>query len=178
MDEIAIELGISKRTLYKVYVSKDELLQDVLSCECDEFKNYVAEANRESKGDGMYMLVKMMLYSKRLTENMSKRFFDELEKFHTDLFYEYWTKFKKENDEYMFHFMKIVQGKGYIRSEINIEAAYATMDAVIKNNRELSKSGKYTESDLKNSGIKPFVRGMFTSEGRSLLNKLSKELGL
>jgi AcrR family transcriptional regulator len=178
MDEVADQLGISKRTLYMIYASKDDLLRGVVQDEYEKFKDTVVLENRQSKNNDMRMFIKLMSYSKKLAESISERFFEELEKFHTDLFYEYWTKFKKECDGLIISFMIAAQKKDYIRREINIEIAYMALDIVMKNNHELLKSGKYTKDDIKNSVTKPFIRGIFTAEGQQILNKLSKELNL
>lgn len=102
----------------------------------------------------------------------------ELEKFHADLFSEYWIKFKSECDEYMIRFMNMAQKKGYIHDEINIMVVHSVWDIIMRTNHELLKSGKYTENDLRNSTSKPFMRGIFTVEGRRVLNKLIKGLNL
>ncbi|MDR2556131.1 MAG: TetR/AcrR family transcriptional regulator [Bacteroidales bacterium] len=178
MDEVASQLGISKRTLYTIYASKDDLLRGVLQDEYEKLKDNIALESEHGKNNGMRMLIKLMSYSKQLAENISERFFEELEKFHPDLFYEYWTKFKKECDGRIVNFMNEAQKKGYIRQEVNIELAHAILDVVMKSNHELLKSGKYTKEDIKNSGTKPFIRGIFTVEGQQILNKLGKELNL
>jgi AcrR family transcriptional regulator len=178
MDEVADQLGISKRTLYIAYNSKDDLLRGILEDEYEKLKNYIDTEREQNKNDGMRMLIKLTLYSRQLIESISKRFFEELEKFHTNLFYEYWTKFKNECDEQIISFMDMAKEKGYIREEVNIKLAHGVLDIIMRNNHELMKSGKYTKEEIQNSGTKPYVRGIFTAEGRRILNKLGKEWDL
>ena len=178
MDEIAVQLGISKRTLYAMYASKDDLLRSVLNNEYEKFRENIETENEQNKNNYMRALIKLISYSKQLADNISERFFDELEKFHADLFHEYFTKFKKESDEYIVGFMYMAQKKGYIRQEVNIKLANLFLAVIINNNHELLKKGEYTKDDIKNNGIKPFIRGVCTAEGIRVLNKLSKELNL
>jgi hypothetical protein len=71
--------------------------------------------------------------------------------------------------------MNMAQKKGYIRDEINIIVAHLMLDIIMKTTHELLKSGKYIKNDLEDSTIKPFIRGIFTAEGRKMLNKLSEK---
>jgi AcrR family transcriptional regulator len=178
MDELANELGISKKTLYQAYSSKDDLLQEILEREYKMFEEFINEESQQNGDDAMRMMFNTMLYSKTLGERISKRFFDELEKYHSSLFYEYWTKFKKECDKHVLSFMRLVQEKGYIYHEVNITIAHGVFDMMIGKVHELLRSGKYTEEELRESMMNPYLRGIFTAEGRRKLKKFSEKFNV
>ncbi len=177
-DELANELGISKKTLYQIYSSKEELLREILEQEYKKFIDFVDEQSKANGKDAVRMMFSLIMYSKSLGERISKRFFDELQKFHSNLFCEYWTKFKAEYDKSVISFMSLAQEKGYIYSKINVTIVHGVIDMMMDRMHELLKSGKYTEEVLKDSIIKPYMRGVFTAEGRRKLKRLSEQFNM
>lgn len=68
MDNIARQLGISKRTLYEVFDSKDAMVEDVLTCMYNEEQQQIRRAAKESDNVMEAMALGLKLHQHFLSE--------------------------------------------------------------------------------------------------------------
>ena len=77
MDDVAAELGISKRTLYELFSDKEELLLDVVKLHRKEMKNYMISVAEKAEN----VLEIIMSFYIRTTEDFQTTnilFFEEI----------------------------------------------------------------------------------------------------
>ena len=80
MDDVAAELGISKRTLYELFSDKEELLLDVVKLHRKEMKNYMISVAEKAEN----VLEIIMSFYIRTTEDFQTTnilFFEEIKKY-------------------------------------------------------------------------------------------------
>ncbi len=84
MDEIALDLGISKKTLYKHFVSKDELLESVMERRMISVSSTFKEIYN-APIDFMEKLNNLWAFVGDTMSQISKQFQDDLRRFRPDL---------------------------------------------------------------------------------------------
>lgn len=120
MDEIAAQLGISKKTIYQFYSDKEALVQDIFKGftdqkkqNCTYFKDVAEDAIHEQ-----YLAGDM---AQEIFNNMNSSVLFDLNRFHPNVFAEF-EKFKKQ---FLFNSIKenLVRGikEGLFRKDIDID---------------------------------------------------------
>ena len=123
IDDIASEMGISKRTLYEYFPSKKTLLSEVLNDVLNEFKTkldeYLNSIIDKENPDFFEALLKILDMNFKAMTQFSKEFFEDIRK-NTP---EEWNKlqdFKLKQIEDKFYKMYNIGVKsGYIKSDID-----------------------------------------------------------
>jgi AcrR family transcriptional regulator len=95
MDNLASELGISKRTLYGVYREKDELIRAVTELDLKIGQEFLAEI----ESAGLPALDELFLVNRKiqtLRNRYSPAFYFDLKKYYPEI-YERWLREKREN---------------------------------------------------------------------------------
>lgn len=176
MDDIASNLGASKKTIYQYFKDKDHLVDAVvqreieqdmhectnIACSCD---NAVQEVFR-----GFDMLQEMLT-------TMNPAIIFEMQKYHPDAY-------KKMNDHKNKFFVNIMKEnlkkgieEGYYREDLNIEvmARYRIESIFLGFNPEVFMQGKYTLLQVEMELMEHFLYGICTNKGQKLINKYKQQ---
>lgn len=175
MDDIAKELGMSKKTIYQYYKEKDDLVNQL----------FESELLRNRKiFDDVYSLAKnpiheIMLISdtmREMMQNINPVFFMDLQKFHPAAFLQF--KSFKENCAFKDILRNIKKGKeeGYYMPEIDEEfvARYrlAQIDMLMFGNHFSFDKISFTKSH--ELILDMFVYGICTVKGHKMINNYKK----
>ncbi len=121
MDEIAVNLGMSKKTLYKHFSSKDELLKAVMNNHCNGMDGRVKPIMENTTTD---FIEKMMVMGPIVAENIAKipvHFLKDLEKNAPET----WREFQEwRRTRIIVNFGKFLNEgieKGVFRNDLNTE---------------------------------------------------------
>ncbi|MBI3260518.1 MAG: TetR/AcrR family transcriptional regulator [Ignavibacteriae bacterium] len=121
MDEIAVNLGMSKKTLYKHFSSKDELLKSVMSSHCSGMDGRVQPIMENHTTD---FIEKMMIMGPIVAEHIAKipvLFLKDLEKNSPET----WREFQEWRRTRIIvnfgNFLKEGMEKGVFRTDLNTE---------------------------------------------------------
>jgi len=172
MDEIATQLGISKKTIYQFYSDKDSLVQDIFKDitennkqKCNYFKGIAENAIHEQ-----YLAADM---AHEIFNNMNSSMLFDLNRFHPNAFAEF-VKFKKQ---FLFGVIKenIVRGikEGLYRRDINVDTItwlrLEMISGLFFNEEVVSgKTKPYQfESEIKDF----FLHGICTEKGLTMMAK-------
>ena len=85
MDDIAVSLGISKRTLYEKFTTKEELLTDCMEYLHMENLRVISQIMEESGDDPLEIIHRHFKHALSLFTNIHPGFFDDLQKYHPAL---------------------------------------------------------------------------------------------
>mgnify|MGYP000133273252 FL=1 len=116
MDDIAVSLGISKRTLYEVFANKEMLLEACILKEREDMKAYVDEMLATSD-HVLEVLLKLYLHSIERFHATHKSFFEDLKKY--PKVYELFKSDKKHDSAEAVSFFKEGVKQGIFRDDIN-----------------------------------------------------------
>ncbi len=173
MDEIAKELGMSKKTIYQFYKEKDDIVNQLCELEMCKHEQELNEVYKHSK-DPVHELMLLSKQMSEMMEHINPIFFMDLHKYHPTAL----ERFQKFKREYAFGQIKrnIVKGKelGIYRDDVDVDfvANYRL------NQLDMFIFGKATYTFDKISFSKAhellldmFVHGVCTLKGHKLINK-------
>jgi TetR/AcrR family transcriptional regulator, cholesterol catabolism regulator len=177
MDNIAQELGISKKTIYNYFADKDALVDAIMldeltnnECQC------VLDVEKSSNAiHEMFMALNMM---RKTMANMNVGFLFELKKYH----YNSYLKFEKFKNEFLFGVIKsnLIRGieEEYYRNDINPDIItimrLENISMVFSN--EFFNNSKYDLIYIEEQLLEHFLYGIATVKGLKLINKYKTKL--
>ena len=176
MDDIATNLGISKKTLYQLVSDKDELVECVVQsqiehmeaetqCSCDQAENAVEEIFKN-------MQMAAAQYSK-----INPMVMFDLQKYHFNAF----AKFTAHKNSFMLSVISknLIRGieEGLYRPDINIDilAKFRLESMMMSFNLDLFPPEKYNTLEVTLILIEHFLYGLTTEKGYKLVESYKKE---
>ena len=176
MDEIAAQLGISKKTIYQFFADKDSLVDAVVDTEINnnaqECLNYSARS--ENPVHEFLLAIDMLLEMLRI---MNPMFIYELQKYHP-------TAFKKISDHKQGFLGKLIKENleqgiklELYRPEINVHilSNYRLASIFLVFNPELFPLGKYNMGEALSEITLNFLYGITTPKGQKLIQKINQQ---
>lgn len=173
IDDICHELGMSKKTFYVYFESKDELVQQLLQSNID----YMAGKMEELlKLDDFRQLVTVFLKRQEAEKNDVRRvpqLVYDLKKYYPRQFAEFQKKCFQTQKDYLEKYLELGVRQGLVRGDLNIELT-AVLFAKIHNDAirdfEEIESHGHNMHQLAHTAMDVFVRGVLSEEGRKLYN--------
>lgn len=176
MDDIAKELGMSKKTIYQFYKEKDDLVNQLVVVEMQKqecvFKNIEEQAQ-----DPIHEIILISNTMSKMMQHINPIFFLDLQKFYFNAFLEF-QKFKNEC-AYTDLLRNIKAGKdsGVYRQDINEEftAKYrlSQIDMLMFGDYFSFEKISFTKSH--ELLLDMFVYGICTEKGHKLINEYKNE---
>jgi TetR/AcrR family transcriptional regulator, cholesterol catabolism regulator len=175
MDEIAGQLGISKKTIYQFFTDKDEMVEAIVDIEvktneleCLRFKGESENAIHE-----IFIAMKM---TEEMLKAMNPLIMYDLEKHHPKAY----RKFR--NYKYEFMYQVIVQNlergirEELYRPELNVDiiAKHRIESAFMGFNQDIFPHNKYRISEIGYELGIFFLHGITTAKGKKLIEKYSQ----
>ncbi len=175
MDDLAHQLGISKKTIYQYYKDKDDLVKAVVNLElkdheltCKDCKSKAENAIHE-----MFLLMENM---KAMTQTMNPNSMMELEKHFSSSF----DMIKNHKDEFLFSLIKqnLMKGieEGCYRKDLDIDiiSKFRLETVFIPFNLHLFPLNKFNSIEVHTQLMEHFVYGLMTVKGHELMDKYKK----
>ena len=171
MDDIAKDLGISKKTIYHYFVDKDELVEKVTNhtlsnqfCKSEEIYGFAKNPIEE-----MILSTKMM---REMLENVNGVLFYDMKKYYPAS----WQKYMEFKNEFLDvvkrNLINGISEKVY-RSEIDVDILsklrVETVDLAF--NIEYFPHNKYNLLKVQLESMDHFIRGIVTPEGLKIYEK-------
>ena len=171
MDEIAKNLGVSKKTIYQHVADKDDLVTQAVNLSLENQESQVDLIHATAK-DPIAEVLQLSEYIRSLFSNMNPFLLMEIQRYYPKAFESY-LQFKEgciinslaEN-------LKWGISLGYYRTQINIDImSRLRMEQVEWGfNPRVFKEGKYF-SDVQIELLEHFLYGICTLKGHKLINK-------
>ena len=176
MDDIANNLGMSKKTLYQYYADKDELVDAVIEGHISGIKTECLDS-RQNASDAIHEIFLTMEHIAEELSNMNPMLLYDLEKFH----YRSYQRFKEYKDKFLAELIRknIEWGMKYelYRPEINVDVMckFRLECIMIPFNVVVFPPGKYNLASLSEEIIQHFVYGLATIKGHKLIQKYNQQ---
>ncbi len=176
MDEIASQLGVSKKTIYQSFSDKNELVDAVIV----DLLNYNKDCCKKDKATAQNAIEEVYLAMEMLEsmfENMNPSILFDMERNHPATY----EKFKKHKYNFLFHLVKenIERGKReeLYRPEINTDvvATVRLETMMMPFNENLFPKSKYSLVFLEQQLIEYYLFGLVSLKGYKLVAKYQKE---
>lgn len=171
MDEIASQLGVSKKTIYQFFNDKDELVLvvfsdfiDKIEAECSSLKNQFPNAILE--------VVNLMHYVLDLFSRINPVMLYDLKKFHPKA-YQVFLNYKNE-----FLYNSIVANlkrgieEGVYRKNLNVDilAKFRIESIELAFDQQLFPAGKYNLVEVQKVFIESYLFGISNLEGHKMIS--------
>lgn len=172
MDDVASELGISKRTLYGVFADKEAILLEVVKLTSEALSQGIMEI----VGSGANVIEQIFMLYKRVieyTREVNELFFVELIRY-TEV-EAYFAQNYVAHMECMKAWLQQGVEQGLLRDDINYDVFLRQdgfqIDKLVRN----SAVRTYEPKVIYNSVVLVLLRGMATEKGMSVVERLNIE---
>jgi len=176
MDEIASELGISKKTIYQNFEDKDSIVHEIartnMICDVEESERIYKES-----ANPIEQVFRETTLLRKQAATINPAVFYDLKKYHPKT-WQLFLEYNKVNFlESIRKNLKDGVTQGFYRTEINIEVlARLRMEEVeFAFNQDVFPIEKFNQIEVHTTFIDHFLRGIMTSKGIEYYEKCTKE---
>lgn len=172
MDDIARHLSMSKKTIYKYYKEKDEIVHSLMQLSIEDDKCRIKRIY-DSKLNVVEEVFEMMKEMRELFSKINPIVFHELHKYYPET----WKEFQKFKSEFIQEMVErsLTKGQkdGYIRKDINTKllAKLRVENIEMTLNGSVFPHDKYNMLDVQIAITEHFLYGVCTLKGHKLINK-------
>ncbi len=177
VDEIATELGISKKTLYKYFDSKESLLQEVMAGRRMRIQTGINEIIHSTGDDFVEKLAKLMIFIGAQFSQATPQFLQNLRKTAPHICREV----EQDRNTYALDAFRALSNEGveegYIRSDINIDFVAVMYVSLVQGlmHSEAIAQLPMTVAQIYNAIHDVIFFGMFTEKGRTKMEVIRQK---
>lgn len=174
MDEIANQLGISKKTIYQSFADKDELVLEVFNNHICQSKNKCLH-NREDAQNAVHEIFLASEVSENILKSLNASILFDLEKYHPKTF----QQFKAYKYDFLYHNIADNLKRGIeediYRNDINIDVItrMRLSTILLSWNTEIYPPGQYKLMEVEHHIQLHFLYGIVNSKGFQLIQEYS-----
>jgi AcrR family transcriptional regulator len=176
MDDIATQLGISKKTIYQFYKDKDALVMAVVNFELEEqaLKCQRTQDNADNAVHEMFMILEDI---QQMFKSMNPTTMNELAKYYPEAF----LRIQTHKDVFMHKIIKtnMIKGieQGLYRKEIDPEilAIYRLETSFVPFNAQIYPFSKFDIGKVTLQIIENFIYGVMSIKGIELMEKYKQQ---
>ena len=178
IDDICHELGMSKKTFYVYFASKDELIEQMLQANIDYINN---KMNILLEQRDFRKLVKAFLKHQEAEKNDVRRvpqLVYDLKKYYPRQFADFQVKCFESQKNHIMQYLQLGMSQGLVRANLNIELAavlFAKIHSDAIRDFEVIESHNHNMHQLAHTAMDIFVRGVLSEEGLKLFSSEKSE---
>jgi len=172
MDDIATQLGMSKKTLYQYYVDKDELVNAVFDIILNTNKSQCLECSKKGENAIHEVFLSFDMMQEILTTMNPSVLFD-MQKYHPSAY----KKFQDFRNGFLYKLIRSNLERGIkeelYRSEIDTDilSKYRLFSVLLSFDPEVFPSNKTNLVYIEQQLLEHFLYGLATSKGEKLIQK-------
>ena len=173
IDDICHELGMSKKTFYVYFASKDELVEQLLQANI----NYMASKMEDllKTGDFKQLVAKFIKHQEEEKNDVRRvpQLVYDLKKYYPQQFAQFQRNCFKTQKEYIRRYLEQGQKEGLVRANLNIELVaglFAKIHSDAIRDLEVIEGHGYNMHQFGYTVMDVFVRGVLSEEGLKLYN--------
>ncbi len=176
MDELASELGISKKTIYQHFKDKDEIVQEVASnrMNCD---HEASEEIRQNSKNVIDEVLKELEMFRQHAVSLNPVLIYDLKKYHPNT----WNLFQRHKQTVLYGIIKRNLeegiGQGLYREDINVEilAKLRLQEIDIVFDQDVFPYEKFNQFEVQMVLADHFLRGIMTEKGKEIYDNYIQE---
>ena len=172
MDEIAAQLGISKKTIYQFYADKDEIVEAIVTREIDSNESKCMDC-RMSAENAIHEVFLGIEQTEEMLKGMNPLIMYDLEKHHPRAF----KKLRDHKLQFLYKTFRenLVRGidEELYRPEVNVEivAKLHNESVFLFFNQEIFPQNRFRVIDIIYEIDQLYLHGIITSKGRKYMEK-------
>jgi AcrR family transcriptional regulator len=176
MDDIATQLGMSKKTIYQFFADKDELVEAVVTSEIGQMQGDCMDCTDQAV-DAVDEIFLMMDKIDAQIRPMNPMIMYDLEKFHFKAF----QQFMQHKNKFLIDMIRKnmewgISGELY-RPELNVDviSKFRLESVMIPFNIGLFAPSRYNLADVTQEILEHYIYGLVTPKGYKLIQKYKQE---
>jgi TetR/AcrR family transcriptional regulator, cholesterol catabolism regulator len=176
MNDIAAQLGMSKKTLYHYYLDKDDLVDAIFSAVMDQNKTQCLACNKEGK-NAIHEVFLSFDRVKEMIGNLHPSVLFDLQKYHSNTF----RKFQDYRNGFLYKIIKenIEKGieEGLYRDDFDAEVLtrYRVSTMMLPFDSEVFPTNKTDLVHIQQQLLENFLYGLATTKGQALIRKYKQQ---
>jgi len=176
MDEIAGQVGMSKKTIYQYYTDKDELVDAVFTAMMEENKRNCIE-EREKSTNAIEEVFMAFDRVRGMFANMNPSVLFDMEKYHPACF----KKFKEFKNGFLYQMIKSniergIQEELYRNDfDLDILARYRIHSIMLAFDSEIFPNNRTHLVQIEEQLLEHFLSGLASSKGQKLIQKYKSQ---
>jgi AcrR family transcriptional regulator len=176
MDEIATQLGVSKKTIYQYFTDKDALVESIIEMEIKGNEKICSVQKTECK-DAVHEIFLALDHMGEMLENMNPSLMYDLERYHPAAF----KKLRGHKNKFFYDVVKdnLERGKkeGLYREEIKTEiiAQFRLASTFLVFDGNVFPRDKYTILQLMEEVTDNYLHGIVSVKGQKLIEKYKQQ---
>ena len=176
MDDIAAQLGMSKKTLYQYYTDKDELVTAVFS-EVMERNRVECSLNRDKAENAIHEVFMAFDMVQEMFANMNVSVLYDMEKYHPACY----KKYPEYKNGFMYQMIRTNIERGIkeevYRNEIDVDimTRYRIYSIMLSFNTEVFPNNRNNVVYIEQNLLEHFLYGLSTMKGQKLIQKYKNQ---
>ena len=169
MEEIADNLGISKKTLYKHFSNKEHVLKEMIDCSKSEVDAFIETLLSDDSIEFIEKLQEFMRFVAKHTSRLDGPFVIDMMKNHPAIWRDISEFKKKRTDQNLMRLISQGVESGIFRNDIHAEIMVLCYVGTIHNliNPEVLAALPISAEQVFKDLLKILFEGIFTPEGRN-----------
>jgi len=176
MDDIAVGLGISKKTIYQWYKDKDELVDAIIGDDIEDIKKdcYECEIHASNAVEEVFLTMDRIVIH---MQSMNPNILYDLHKFH-------FQSFKRFMDHKNIYLMEVVSknlrrgiGEGLYKADLNVTilAKYRLESMMVMFNQDVFPATEFNLVEVSKVLLENFLFGLVSPKGYDLAVQYQQE---
>jgi AcrR family transcriptional regulator len=176
MDDIAAQLGMSKKTIYQYYADKDQLV-DAVAVDEIQFSRESCLRDAAASANAIEEIFRVMEFVEVMFRNMNPSMLHDLEKYHPGGY----KKFLEHKNTFLYEMIRrnLERGKKeeLYRPEINVEimARFRLESMMLAFNPDLFPQSRFNLVVLQQEIVEHYLYGLATLKGYKLILKYKQQ---
>lgn len=168
MDDIARNLSVSKRTLYEMFCTKENLLLECVTLHCHEEFQLLEEQIASGK-DVLTISLNYLTMAASHSTDVNPVFLEDMKK--SVVLSEWFEKLNNTFEDGILKILKLGVSQGVFRTDVDLEVAAAASKAIRDSFMKRGADRKFSVKQVFESAILVQLRGLSTQKGIELLEK-------
>jgi TetR/AcrR family transcriptional regulator, cholesterol catabolism regulator len=176
MDDIALQSGVSKKTIYQFYADKDELIEAVFLGEINH-SEACCDRDRAASVNAIEEVFKAMEMVEEMFRNMNPSLLYDVQKYHPGAY----RHFEKHKNEYLQALIRDNMQRGIVeglyREDFNADiiTRFRLESMMLPFNPDFRTKGKYNLADMEIELTLHFLYGIVNPKGYKLILKYQQD---
>ncbi len=176
MDDIAAQLGMSKKTLYQYYTDKEELVDVVLSALLENNRRQCL-ADRQKAENAIHEIFQAFDMMQEIFTNMNPSIVFDLEKYHPAVY----KKFQQHKQIFLYQVIRQNLERGIneevYRPEINVDVLtrFRIESMMLAFNSEIFPANRTQLVSIQEEILEHFLYGLSAIKGQKLIQKYKQQ---
>lgn len=166
MDDIARNLSVSKRTLYEMFSTKENLLLECVTLHCHEEYQLLEEQIASGK-DVLTISLNYLTMAASHSTDVNPVFLEDMKK--SVVLSEWFEKLNNTFEDGILKILKLGVSQGVFRTDVDLEVAAAASKAIRDSFMKRGADRKFSMKQVFESAILVQLRGLSTQKGIELL---------